>query len=293
MHFYDPTRGEHRRVSFRFFSYSLPLDPESTRAWRIAWDSIFLQLVNAPAGHLRFDLAVYRELDPATRRLFLFVSKVLSRRKTIHAVSLHSLAVDLLGFSATLEPRKMRAKVVICLERLKAIDVLETACITKSRRNNYFVRLSRGGYLTRKQRASAMPVNTESPLLESLCSIGFQQSDAARLMSRYPHRVLSEWADITQAAIESKGANFFRRTPMAYFVDSVKHAAAGNRTPPDWWHEMRRREKRAAHTSANASHAFEQIRQEVFGMPEDETNVANESEAKGIESVASILQQLK
>ncbi|MCI0539967.1 MAG: hypothetical protein L0Z50_32580, partial [Verrucomicrobiales bacterium] len=32
--FYDPVRAEHRKVSFGFLSYSLPIDPESSRAWR-------------------------------------------------------------------------------------------------------------------------------------------------------------------------------------------------------------------------------------------------------------------
>jgi hypothetical protein len=45
--FYDPVRAEHRKVSFGFFSYSLPIDPESSRAWRIAWDPIFFDLVKA------------------------------------------------------------------------------------------------------------------------------------------------------------------------------------------------------------------------------------------------------
>jgi len=40
--FYDPIREEHRRVSFRFFSYSLPVDIQSSRAWRIAWDPMVL-----------------------------------------------------------------------------------------------------------------------------------------------------------------------------------------------------------------------------------------------------------
>jgi hypothetical protein len=51
--FYDPIRAEHRSVSFGFLSYSLPLDPASSRAWRIAWNSLFFELVpnqaNAPA----------------------------------------------------------------------------------------------------------------------------------------------------------------------------------------------------------------------------------------------------
>ena len=69
--FYDPVRGEHRRVSFGFFSYSLPLNPQSSRAWRFGWDPIFFDLVRATGGHFRFDLDIYRRLDPASRRLLL------------------------------------------------------------------------------------------------------------------------------------------------------------------------------------------------------------------------------
>ena len=75
--------GEHRKVSFGFLSYSLPLDPESSRAWRIAWDPIFFDIVRAAGGSFRFDLATYRELDPASRRLFLSAQQdSLARRAT-------------------------------------------------------------------------------------------------------------------------------------------------------------------------------------------------------------------
>ena len=54
--FYDPVRREHRRVAFGFLSFSLPRDPTSCRAWRIAWDPVFFEMVSSAAGHLRFDL---------------------------------------------------------------------------------------------------------------------------------------------------------------------------------------------------------------------------------------------
>ena len=53
--FYDPVRGEHRRVSFGFLSYSLPLDLESSRAWHIAWDPIFFEFCLAARSMLAFD----------------------------------------------------------------------------------------------------------------------------------------------------------------------------------------------------------------------------------------------
>ena len=44
--FYDPIRREHRAVSFGFFSYSLPLDLDSPRAWRILWDPLFFEFLS-------------------------------------------------------------------------------------------------------------------------------------------------------------------------------------------------------------------------------------------------------
>jgi hypothetical protein len=85
--FYDPIRGEHRSVSFGFLSYSLPLDPASSRAWRIAWNGLFFELVQAAAGSFRFDLHTYRELDPASRRLFLLLSRSSSAARQAHGLT--------------------------------------------------------------------------------------------------------------------------------------------------------------------------------------------------------------
>ena len=68
--FYDPIRSEHREVSFHFFSYSLPSDQASNRAWRLQWDPTFFELVNHSASHFRFDLALYRKLDPGLTTAF-------------------------------------------------------------------------------------------------------------------------------------------------------------------------------------------------------------------------------
>ena len=59
-HFYDPVRGEHRDVNFHFLSFSLPIDPASSRAWRFVWDPIFFEFCQAARGSLIFDLDVYR-----------------------------------------------------------------------------------------------------------------------------------------------------------------------------------------------------------------------------------------
>jgi hypothetical protein len=63
-------------------------------------------------------------------------------------------------------------------------------------------------------------------------------------VEKYPGRLLQEWADITLAAQERFGKTFFNRSPMAYFVHNVQESAKGTRTPPDWWHEVRKEELR-------------------------------------------------
>ena len=100
--FYDPLRREHRRVGFGFLSYSLPLVSDSSRAWRIAWDAVFFEVAAAVGGHLRFDLELYRQLDAASRRLFLLVSKLFRRKPGTPPLELGYLGHHVLGFAPTL-----------------------------------------------------------------------------------------------------------------------------------------------------------------------------------------------
>lgn len=262
--FYDPVRGEHRRVSFRFFSYSLP-SVGSSRAWRIVWDPLFFEIVKATTGHFRFDLAVYRELDAASRRLFLFSSKVLSRISELKALPLEHVAIDLLGFSPTLATRELKAKVGRCLAKLTEFGVLVDSEVFRTRPGKYFVRLGRGPYFAAKWKQEFKPNLADSPLFDTLLQIGFEEAAAARLMRKYPPRLLSEWADITQAAKERFGRDFFKRSPMAYFVDSVSKAAAGNRTAPDWWHELKRAENQKHELTEEGKSLFTRLRSELFG----------------------------
>lgn len=262
--FYDPVRNEHRRVSFHFFSYSTPEEIDSCRAWRIAWDPIFFEFVKAAAGHFRFDLAVYRELDAASRRLFLFLSKVFSRKSQLRAIRLDHLAVNLLGFSSTLATREMKAKVNRCLNRLVEFHVLSGAEVFKTSPGSYFVRLERGAYFETRTVRTYQPAPTDSPLFETLLTIGFDEAAAARLLRRYPQRLLAEWADITQAALERFGPSFFHKSPMAYLVDSVSKAAVGNRTAPDWWRDLKRAENREHHLSEEGLALFSRLRAELF-----------------------------
>ena len=242
--FYDPLRGEHRRVSFGFFSYSLPLDPKSSRAWRFAWDPIFFPMVQATGGHLRFDLSVYRTLDPASRRMLLLVSKLFHRRATA-SLDLQLLAVEVLGFSPTMAIRNLKAKVGTCARRLSEAGVLADWHWERTRRGNHMLVLNRAATFGRPDGRAASPQANSGSVADPLRTIGLDERTIGRLLRRYPKRLLQEWADITLAAIERHGMPFFTRSPQAYFIDNVRNAAVGRRTPPDWWHQLRRSEQQA------------------------------------------------
>lgn len=239
--FYDPLRGEHRRVSFGFFSYSLPLDPQSNRAWRFAWDPIFFPMVQATGGHLRFDLSIYRTLDPASRRMLLLVSKLFHRRATA-SLDLQLLAVEVLGFSPTMAIRNLKAKVGTCARRLTELGVLADWRCERTKRGNYMAVLHRGAAFDHIGGSRDRGEPNDCSVADLLRTIGLDERTIRRLLRQYPIRLLQQWADITLAAIERHGKAFFTRSPQAYFVDNLQHAASGRRSPPDWWHQLRRSE---------------------------------------------------
>ena len=285
--FYDPIRTEHREVSFHFLSYNLPTDPHSNRAWRLSWDPTFLELVRHGASHLRFDLERYRSLDPASRRLFLFVSKIFHRRATLPQFDLQHLGVDVLGFSKSIAPRNLRIKVLRCLKRLDALGVTCDSKVTRVAKNHYVVNARRGPHfhaLHESHRQESQPV------LETLIALGFEIGAAHSLMKRFPSRLLEEWADITQAARERFGSKFFKKSPMAYLVDSVKKAHAGQRTPPDWWHDVRRAEEKQADLSTESRKLFSQLRAEVFNDPDNEKPTSSKP---SLSSVGNVLKSIR
>ncbi len=262
--FYDPIRSEHRQVSFGFLSYSLPRDLNSNRCWRIAWDPVFFEQVSAAAGHFRFDLECYRNLDAATRRLFLFVSKVFARRPRLPTMDLAELAVNLLGFSKTLAARDMKVKVTRCIERLQELEVVGDVSFERIRTGEYRVTLARGAHFSKRRRSLPAAKLSDDPLWDALVGIGFDQHAASRLLRRYPRQLLAEWADITQARKERFGSSAFHKSPMAYLVDSVSKAARGMRTPPDWWQALSRAESRPAESEDQGETVFDHIRDELF-----------------------------
>ena len=156
--FFDPIRREHRAVSFGLFSYSLPLDVDSSRAWRIVWDPLFFEYCRAAASQLSFDLETYRRLDPASRRLFLLLSKVFWRSRTSPWFDVRYLAVNALGFSAELSARTLKSKVKRCADVLQRHDVLAMGedgaerPFHRQAKGRYVARFVRGAYFSRRRR---------------------------------------------------------------------------------------------------------------------------------------------
>ena len=286
--FYDPSRSEHREVSFHFLSFSLPVDPASSRAWCLNWDRTFLDLTKHGSSHLRFDLQLYRSLDPASRRLFLFTSKIFHRREHLPQFDLKHLAVDVLGYSATVSTRDLRIKVIRCLKRLEENDVIHDWSVTRVRRNHYVMNARRGRHFDRRQKSEQNHRELQ-PVIETLISIGFEAGAAVRLNRRYPTRLLELWADITLAKLEHQGLSSFRKSPMAYFVDSVSKASKGLRTPPDWWHESRRSESNRG-LSNESNQLFNRIRAEVFGS--DGTECLEATPERNVVRAADIIKSV-
>ncbi len=262
---YDATRSEYRKVSFGFLSYSLPVDPQSSRSWTINWDSTFFDLVNVQGGGMRFDLALYRSLDAASRRLLLFILKVGYRKGRLPVLDLRHLAVDLLGLSSTLSTRDMKVKVARTLKRLQEAEVISSPSIKRINPGNFSVSFERGEYLNRLPEQMNRISVEDSPLLEGLLSVGFENPAAVRLIQRYPNALVAQWTDITQAAIEQFGKQHFRVSPMAFLTDSLKQASKGTRTPPDWWQDAKRKEQRTLQPTETGKQVLSKLMDEVFG----------------------------
>ena len=278
--FYDPVRQCERDRAFGFLKYDLPTRDDSSRAWRIVFDPLLWEYCRAKGGRMAFDLATYRQLDPAARRLFLLLTKIFWRRPTSPNFDVWHLGVHVLGFSSTLVMRDLKVKLARAAQRLVDLEVLAlpagTARVqelfTKKGTGSYAVRFQRGSYFSRGPSPQQLTGLPDSPLVEPLRTIGFDDAAIGRILRTYRRPLVQVWTDITLAAMEAQRPGFFKRSPQAYLVDNLKSAAAGTRTPPDWWRELKKRDEQAQfQTAAFAADsdayraAWSQARRAAFG----------------------------
>jgi len=195
-------------------------------------------------------------------------------------MDLRHLAVDVLGLSASLPAKHLLAKSRrICAELAVEGVILgmQSDTIQKRNKGHYSVMLQRGHGFSRQQQVATSFIT--SPLAEPLRSIGLDEAGIGRVLKHYPLSTVREWADITLAATERFGLQFFKRSPVAYFLDNLKKSVADGRTPPDWWHDIRKAEelkqarhdrdrfdsKRQASSLEDSSRqAFEKLRGDLF-----------------------------
>ena len=104
--------------------------------------------------------------------------------------------------------------------------------------------LSRGTHFSPRPKSKDAKPGIESPLVELMRQIELDDRTIVRCLARYSTDLLQQWLDITLAARERHGSTFFRKSPAAYFINNVQNAAQGKRTPPDWWHDLVRDERR-------------------------------------------------
>lgn len=258
--FYDPLRGEHRDVTFGFLKFSLPIDPASSRAWHFVWDPQFFRFCQATSGSFRFGMPMYRSLDYGSRRLFLLLQKIFWRNDHSPAFDLRQLGTQTLGFSASLSTSDIKRKVARIAARLLKGQVIQLPLgasgigdlFHKRSKGVHEVRFHKGPYFLRDHTPHAA---IDSPLVEPLTAIGFEPRAIGRILDRYSHRLIQDWADITLAAVER---GMIKQSPPAYFMHYVQEAAAKRTTPPDWWRAARSQEFRAQQSEATSASSADQ-----------------------------------
>ena len=168
------------------------------------------------------------------------------------------MAIDVLGFSPALAPRHQRQKLRRVVAALADAGVVAGPVAFDKhpgdtpRAGSYSVVLARGSRYVRPASPDAR-CDSHSPLWDGLTALGFEAGAAGRLLKEFPRAAVREWLDITVAARERFGRAFFTRSPQAYLVDNLRHALASGRTPPEWWHDLRSRERQGIRAKPDPS----------------------------------------
>ena len=211
-HFYDPLRSEHRQLAFGLLKYSLPLDDTSSRAWHFVWDAQWFRYCEAVVGSFTFDFGTYRQLDVASRRMFLLLSKMFWRNDHSPAFELRQLGINTLGFAETLATKEIKQKLVRVSQALLDQEIISLppdinsvrGLFTKRTKGVHVVQFPRGVYFERVTQPPVTFTADESPLVEPLEKIGFDRATIRRILGEFPPRLIAEWSDITLAATERK-----------------------------------------------------------------------------------------
>lgn len=288
--FYDPVRKIHDRRTFKFFSPRMPHDADSNRLWHFYWDPLFFEFCMAIGGSLKFDLQIYRSLDPASRRLFLLLHKIFVGKRKSPSFTVRELMIDVLGYSETLRNAKLEQKLRLIGARLHDAEVIRfSKSDIYASHSGRRIQFRPGQYFKDLREGRNLSATTSSPLVDALRSLGFESRDAERVCSRYEGALLREWIDITIAKQERDGPAAFRRSAAAYLIDNLKHAAEGGRGVPEWWQELRKAETR----NDDRKRDRQLLKQVQARLAEDESNPGKSHKAsRGTTRIGDILRSV-
>ena len=257
--FYNPLSQQHERITLHFLSSFLPTngrggDVSADRVWRIEWDRHFFDMCRATGGTLLFDLDLYRQLSPASRRLFLKLKDRFWRNKRVF-LNVDDLTINGLGFSADRPLKKRKYDLTCCIRELLDHRVIELGRGQTDPRD-LFIRRSKGLYVVlfhegeyfrqplAKRTTARKNAITDDPLYEPLRRIGVDEPAIQRVFRQCTRGNIERWLRITDAAMHERPTGFpgFKSSPAAFFIDAVQN----QRLPPDWiyMHEKQQRQRR-------------------------------------------------
>lgn len=177
--------------------------------------------------------------------------------------------MKVLGFSENMKVKQLKWKLDRCVQRLSDLGIValpEDKPYEKHGVGRYSLALRRGPYFSTKRIDTLRLSPEESALVDPLRSIGLDDAAVRRVLREYPTAVVREWADITLAAHERHGDKFFKKSAAAFFIDNIQHAAAGKRSVPDWWRDLRRQEfdRQRAEEREQMQGVAEQMEEQTF-----------------------------
>jgi hypothetical protein len=191
-----------------------------------------------------FDLELYRNLDHASRRLFLLLQKQFYRSQFSQWFDVRQLASQQLGFDETQPLKNLKQKVFGCIRKLQQHSVLAASevpskLVEKIEKGRYRIRFERGQRFSRSKLSrwnAVLPAHRQA-VASQLHRIGLEDKTIGWVFRSYKPKAITEWAEITIARMERKLG--FAKTPAAFLMHHLKEASAGKLTPPDWWLDLK------------------------------------------------------
>jgi hypothetical protein len=300
--FWNPVTQQHERVTMHFLSSFLPtrgrgVDVATDRAWRIEWSPMFFRMCQATGGTLLFDLDLYQELSPASRRLFLKLKDRFWRSKRVF-MNVDDLTINGLGFSADRPLKKRKFDLVRCIQELLDHRIIELGggladpqdLFIRRGKGLYVVQFFEGEYFRRPEATRTTTQKNailEDPLFEPLRKIGVDTPAIRRLFQTQSRTNIQRWVKITDAAMHEKPQGFpgFKVSPAAFLIDGIQN----QRLAPDWIyiHEKEQQKSQWEHRRATAA-AEDQSLRTLYASKKQEALEAYLKSPAGCQTCASL-----